>query len=139
MATGTEARIVDALLERTMLLDIDPPADFALPNRIYEPVIGRSYIRVSILWAAALRVAVGQGWSVRHSGILQFSVFAARDIGAIDPHETASEIIAHFPWASKVRRLVTVHIGPQQPTARTPVQEPHWYQVPVDVPFYAIV
>lgn len=141
--TGTEAKIMDAVLAYLRQLELDgfsPTLAIAMPFVGFDPPAG-PYLQASWLPADTETRTVSLAGSNRHRGVLQVSVFWPRGgtdeegPGLIPAGQVASQIAAHFKYGTRISANGVTVTVPRQPSIGRPLEEPDRLQVPVSIPW----
>lgn len=139
MANGTEANILEALLQHLELMVFTPSLEIALPG-IDFPAVGQAkpdnFLRVDPLINDVINVSIGAGRQ-QHPGILQVSVMWTKGAGFIKPLAVADAIVAHFAkntvlYSSGVRVVIY-----DKPSVSTPLQDTDRVMVPVSIRYHS--
>lgn len=147
-ASGTEARIAEALLAKLDALTLSPALRVAHPGRSFSPVTGETYLRASFITLPTQQPGLAHSSAKRYGGMLQVSIFAPNDdTGMIGTANIAGQVITHFARGTRMDSttgspatvVLTVEIGPMPPTMNSPMQESAWWHQPISIPFFANV
>lgn len=134
-ATGIEALITEALLQRLAALTLVPPLLVAYPNVAF-PAAGQvkpdTYLVASVLRAETRPIGISR-WDER-AGILQVDVVYSAQNGLIAPTNIADAVAAWFPRNLQlVNDSVYVDIV-EPPSVASPVpDEPPYSRIPVSI------
>lgn len=135
MATGTDAIIMDLLLQK--LATLNPALPISYPGVNFPPpgqTKPESYIEVTFLPNRTITRTVGEGHQ-QHQGILQATVIDRPGIGLVKPLDTADRIIQHFAKGTTLDgQGVRVKIG-RKPWAAAPLQTAEAVRVPVSIEY----
>ncbi len=137
MATGTDAIIMSALLDRLATFVTTPALQIAYPG-IAFPATGQplpdSYLQASFMPNRTDTLSVGIGRQ-RHQGIFQVSVWWKSGQGLVKPFDVAGAIIDHFAKGTRLTSGdVVVQIN-RKPWSAGPLQEADRVQIPVSAPY----
>lgn len=147
-ASGTEARIAEALLSKLADLTLSPAIPVAYPNKNFSPTAGQTYLRASFITLPTEQPGLAHSSAKRYGGMLQVSVFAPINKGGlIDAAEIASQVVTHFARGTRMDSttgspatvVLTVEVGPMPPTVNSPMKEDAWWHQPISIPFFANV
>lgn len=103
-------------------------AQIAWPNVAFTPTPGTLWYKVSFI-PTTVAPEIGSG-NVHEKGVYQVSVFAPSGVGMGAGLTVADNLVALF---NRVTLTGGVHCG--VPVLGSPLQEPDWIHIPVQVPF----
>lgn len=136
MATGTEAKIADALLRYLSGLTFSPVLPVGQPNVSFKPT--GNHLAATFLPAPTISRALGFAGSNQYVGILQIDV-AWREkeggTGDIAPLEVASQVIAAFKRGTRIYGGGIAIDVDSPPYVSPAIQEPPWRRWPVSIPY----
>lgn len=139
MATGTDAIILSALLDRLGSLAFTPALQIAHPGLDF-PAAGQTkpdnYLAAFFFPNRTTNSEIGSGQE-QHLGILQVSVFWEKGVGHIKPLETAAAIIDHFAKGTTLHKDGLKVVIDRKPYASSIIEETDRVQVPVTVSYHA--
>ena len=133
-ATGIEAQICDALLQRMRRLSLNPPLPVAWPDVAFTKPLDNSgkplpYLEVALL-PVPTSAATLNGWN-NYVGILQVTVVYPQGAGAIKAQQLAAAIVDFFKRGTemtdgqmRVRIVAPPYASPayqDTPYTRTPM------------------
>jgi len=108
----------------------------AWQNTSYEPVLGTTYLRPTVLPGNTVGATLGSSGSDEHVGVYQIDIFTKAGIGRGVATVLTDTIGDHFKpvtelvYNAQTVRCVSVSIG----AAR---EGDGWYQIPVDINYMA--
>lgn len=115
-----------------------PAIDVAWPNSGYTPTTGTEYLRPTLLPGRSRAATAGSSGQQFHQGIFQVDIFWPANEGSGGALSEADAIIDHFKRGTNLSASgFTVRIDDDVYVLPANV-EPDWYQVPVNIGFYAI-
>lgn len=136
MATGSDAIIMDALINRLQTLSFTPALSIAYPN-VQFPASGQmpdNYLIASFLPNVTEDYSVGEGARL-HRGFLQVAVVWKSGAGLVKPLEVSGAIIDHFKKGTLLfHDGVKIKIN-KQPWIGTPDQSGDRVHVPVTIQY----
>lgn len=106
--------------------------DIAWPNSQYEPAIGSSWVRPTLLPGDTAAATLGASGTDEQIGIYQVDVFTPLGAGKTAAFQLADSIAEHFKpvteltYSGQMVRCVSVSIG-------APEEAEGWYMLPVRI------
>ena len=138
MATGTESKILAALLEHLKTLEFSPSIPVAEPGVDFSPPTDDDpYLRVDFIPNGSFRQSITVD-PEPIQGLLQVSVNWATGEGLIKPYDKADAIRAHFKAQTFFANGMKIKIY-REPEAASPIQEDHRLIVPVTIYWRAFI
>lgn len=135
MASSTHGKVMAAMNDRLMALMLSPALPIAWPNLDYTPA-GENYLRVDYLPNVTRQITMRADEPQQFMGIYQVAVIWARNMGLVDPVDTAGQIVNHFKgltlWADGIR--ITVYT---EPSIDPPMIDADMVMVPVSISWNA--
>lgn len=131
-ATGTEARILDALLATLVGLTFDPAMDVALPGGIaYTSQTGRPYLVASFHPNTTRLDGLPFDSDVTHVGLLVVTGVWPAGQGYVKPLNVAAQVRQAFAAGTRLwRNGLTVCID-ETPEVAGPIDDAPWVRFPV--------
>lgn len=133
MAETVEEATFGALNARLNTLTFSPAIEIAWQGLKYVPVVGKPYLRPTLLRADPRQVTLGPAGYNRHEGFYQVDLFDKIDIGEDILLNKAAAIVAHFKRGTVLTREgFTVRI--MRPPAILPIAYQNgWSMTPVRI------
>ncbi|ACL61753.1 DUF4128 domain-containing protein [Methylobacterium nodulans] len=132
-ATGTEAKILDALLGYLAGLTFAPPLPVAQPGVAFAPQTGKAYLEASFYPNTAGLDGLPFDSDRTHAGLFVLTVVWPTGQGLLKPLDVAAQVRRAFAAGTRLWRDDLVVCVDEVPQVDAPVDEAPWVRVAVTV------